>query len=71
LLGHFALGEKIVLGYIREIENFPEDLEWKIRHLILSHHGKKEYGSPVEPQIPEAEILFRLDSLDATYMFQI
>ena len=67
LIGHFGLGEEIVLKVIRQIEDFPEDLEWKLRHLILSHHGRKEYGSPVEPQTPEAEILHLIDSLDAKY----
>lgn len=67
LIGHFSLGEEIVLNFIRQIEDFPEDLEWKLRHLILSHHGRKEYGSPIEPQIPEAEILHFLDLLDAKY----
>lgn len=67
LIGHFSLGEEIVAKYIKQIEDFPEDLEWKLRHLILSHHGKKEYGSPVEPQILEAEILYLIDSLDAKY----
>lgn len=67
LIGHFSLGEEIILKYVRMINNFPEDLEWKLRHIILSHHGRKEYGSSVEPQIPEAEIIYHLDSLDANY----
>lgn len=67
LIGHFSLGEEIVLEHIRKIDDFPEELEMKLRHLVLSHHGKNEYGSPVEPQIPEAEILHLIDSLDAKY----
>ena len=67
LIGHFSLGEEIILKYVRMIKSFPEDLEWKLRHIILSHHGRKEYGSSVEPQIPEAEIIYHLDSLDANY----
>ena len=67
LIGHFSLGEEIVIEYIKQIDGFPEDLEWKLRHLILSHHGRKEYGSPVEPQIPEAELLHLIDFLDAKY----
>jgi len=70
LIGHFSLGEEIVLQHIRKIIDFPEVLEIKLRHLILSHHGKKEYGSPIEPQIPEAEILHLIDSLDAKYKEQ-
>lgn len=36
-----------------------------LRHMVLSHHGKQEFGSPVEPMIPEAEMLSLLDDLDA------
>ncbi len=67
LIGHFSLGIEIVAQYIKQIENFPEDLERKLVHLILSHHGRKEYGSPIEPQTPEAEILHLLDNLDARF----
>ncbi len=65
LVGHFYLGVDIVSEYIRKMEVFPQELATKINHLILSHHGSKEYGSPVEPKIPEAEILHLLDFLDA------
>ena len=67
LIGHFSLGEEIVVEYISQIDNFPEDLKCRIRHLILSHHGRKEYGSPVESQILEAQILHLIDFLDAKY----
>ena len=67
LIGHFSLGEQIVMEYIKQIDYFPEELAWKLRHLILSHHGRKEYGSPVGPQIPEAVILHLIDSLDAKF----
>ncbi len=36
-----------------------------VRHMILSHHGQYEYGSPVLPMIPEAEFLTFIDNLDA------
>jgi len=36
-----------------------------LRHMVLSHHGVYEYGSPVLPMIPEAEVLYLLDNLDA------
>jgi 3'-5' exoribonuclease len=67
LIGHFALGDEIICKYIKRIEYFPENLEWKLRHLIQSHHGRKEYGSPIEPQIQEATILYLIDSLDAKF----
>ena len=36
-----------------------------VRHMILSHHGEYEFGSPVLPMIPEAEILHYIDNMDA------
>ncbi|MCI6753781.1 MAG: 3'-5' exonuclease, partial [Galactobacillus timonensis] len=36
-----------------------------LRHMILSHHGKLEFGSPMMPEIPEAEALFLIDNMDA------
>ena len=42
-----------------------------LRHLILSHHGQLEYGSPVRPQIMEAEILHMIDNIDAEMMMMI
>jgi len=67
LMGHIYLGTEIVSNFIKEIEDFPPELEKKLLHLILSHHGKKEFGSPVEPQIKEAEILHYLDMLDSKF----
>ncbi len=67
LMGHIFLGADIVSSFIKEIEDFPHELEEKLIHLILSHHGRKEYGSPVEPQIKEAEILHHLDILDSKF----
>ena len=65
LSGHIFLGAEIISKFIKEIEDFPHELEEKLIHLVLSHHGMKEYGSPVEPQIKEAEILHYLDILDS------
>lgn len=67
LMGHIFLGAEIVSNFIKEIEYFPLELEEKLMHLILSHHGRKEFGSPVEPQIKEAEILHYLDILDSNF----
>ena len=36
-----------------------------LQHMILAHHGKNEYGSPVLPQIKEAEVLYLIDNMDA------
>ena len=67
LIGHIHLGANIVLEYIKDIDDFPEDLKNRILHLILSHHGKKDWGSPVEPTLPEAEVLHYLDMIDSRY----
>jgi 3'-5' exoribonuclease len=65
LLGHIALGAQVVSRMVAEIEGFPEDLRIEIEHLVLSHHGSREFGSPVEPMTIEAFILASVDDLDA------
>jgi len=65
LIGHLALGYLQVAKKIDQIENFPDELKYKILHLILSHHGKLEYGCPVKPALLEAVALFYLDELSA------
>ncbi len=67
LYGHLILGDQFVSKVLKRIDNFPKDLENRIRHLILSHHGKIEWNSVVEPQIPEAEILHLLDMIDSRF----
>lgn len=67
LIGHIILGDQLISSIIDQIENFPQDLENQIRHIILSHHGRKEWGSPVEPQSNEAEIVHYLDLLDSRF----
>lgn len=64
-LGHLIIGMNLVQPLIDEIEAFPEDLRNKIIHILLSHHGKKEWGSPVEPSIPEAQAVHFADNFDA------
>jgi 3'-5' exoribonuclease len=67
LHGHLILGDQFVSKVLKRIDNFPKDLENRIRHLILSHHGKIEWNSVVKPQIPEAEILHLLDMIDSRF----
>lgn len=66
LVGHIAIGAGMVRDATREIPDFPETLRLEIEHLILSHHGARELGSPVEPITVEAFILSAIDDLDAT-----
>lgn len=65
LIGHITLGDEFVAACMRDIPEFPEDLGLVVRHLILSHHGQYEYGSPKRPKTPEALLLSYLDDLDA------
>ena len=65
LLGHIILGDQSLMAHIATIEGFPELTAAKLRHILLSHHGKKEWGSPVEPMFPEALAVHEADDLDA------
>ena len=65
LIGHITIGAGMVRDVAREIPNFPQDLQLQIEHLILSHHGQRAMGSPVEPMTVEAFILSAVDDLDA------
>jgi 3'-5' exoribonuclease len=65
LLGHITIGYGMVLEKIKGIEAFPEDLKERLLHIILSHHGQKEFGSPKRPKILEAFIVYHVDHLDA------
>ena len=65
LVGHIALGMMMVRDTINGIANFPIELRSQIEHLIASHHGVREHGSPVEPKTIEAFIVASIDELDA------
>lgn len=69
LIGHIALIDEEITKAIGElgIDDSKEDVT-VLRHLILSHHGQLEYGSPVRPKIMEAEILHFIDNIDAEMM---
>jgi 3'-5' exoribonuclease len=68
LLDHIVLGYRMVEERIKSIEGFPEELELRVLHLILSHHNYGEWGSPVRPLFAEAEALFLADMVDAQLM---
>lgn len=70
LLGHMVMGVEILQQKIGDVqrqtsEPFPEDLAVQLKHLILSHHGQLEFGSPVLPMTLEAIALHFIDNLDA------
>lgn len=67
---HFLLGCEMLREYISKVEGFPEKLAVKLEHMILSHHGQKDWGSLVEPMFLEASLLHFADNLDAkSFMF--
>lgn len=65
LLGHIVLGAEMAGRWIDEIEGFPVELRLRILHMILSHHGQTEWGSPKRPKTPEAFALHLAENADA------
>jgi len=65
LLGHIVIGTRMIEREIERIPRFPEKLAWKLLHMVISHHGFMEYGSPRKPLFLEAELLHQLDNLDS------
>ncbi len=70
LLGHLVQGLRILDDKIDESnrqadEEFPAELAMRLRHMIVSHHGQYEFGSPKLPMTPEAIVLHHLDNLDS------
>ena len=63
LHGEIALGYYRIRREIEEIEGFPEQLAWAVLHIILSHHGSLEHGSPVVPCTREATLVHMIDNL--------
>ncbi|MFN8011061.1 MAG: HD domain-containing protein [Holophagaceae bacterium] len=64
LLGHIAMEAQWIQRAAEGIPGFPEPLRMQVLHLVLSHHGRLEYGSPVVPKTPEALLVHMLDDLD-------
>lgn len=65
LLNHIVLGCAMVDKKLMRIEDFPEELADLLRHMIVSHHGQREFGSPEPPKTIEAVILNYIDEIDA------
>jgi 3'-5' exoribonuclease len=65
MLGHITIGIRMIEEKIAGIPNFPAAKRLLVEHLVLSHHGKYEFGSPKLPMTPEAIMLHYLDDLDA------
>lgn len=65
LIGHLVQGCELVDRHIARIADFPEDLRLLVKHQILAHHGKLEYGSPKVPATVEALLVHYIDDLDS------
>jgi len=65
LLGHITIGVEMVHERIMSVPGFPPELGMLLKHMLLSHHGQYEYGSPKRPKTVEATVLSYLDDLDS------
>jgi 3'-5' exoribonuclease len=65
LLNHIVIGIKMVDDKLSGIHNFPEDQMLLLKHMIVSHHGTREFGSPEPPKTIEAVLLNYIDEIDS------
>ncbi len=65
LVGHITIGATLIDRKIRLIPGFPKELEMQLKHLVLAHHGRLEYGSPKRPATIEAQLVHHLDDMDS------
>lgn len=65
LLGHIVLGVMMVEDKLKPLKDFPPELALRLKHLILSHHGEFDFGSPKRPKFLEAFALHLIDDMDA------
>jgi 3'-5' exoribonuclease len=67
LIGHIVMGVEMIDKKIAAIDDFPRQLALELRHIILSHHGEFEFGSPKRPKTLEALVVHYIDDLDAKF----
>src|SRR5438552_11306885 len=65
LLGHMIIELEMLQAKLAQVPAFPDSLKTLVEHLIISHHGQYEFGSPKLPMFPEALMLHYLDDLDS------
>jgi len=65
MIGHISIAQGMLREKASSLPEFPPKLLTLVEHMILSHHGKREFGSPVLPMTPEAILLSALDDLEA------
>ncbi len=64
-MGHIVLGVVMVEEKLKPLKDFPSELALRLKHLILSHHGEFDFGSPKRPKFLEAFALHLIDDMDA------
>jgi 3'-5' exoribonuclease len=67
MIGHISIAQGMLHEKVKQLEPFPPKLRLLVEHMILSHHGKLEFGSPKLPMTPEAMLLSALDDLEAKF----
>jgi len=65
LVGHLVRGIELVEHFCSKIKNFPHDCKMHLKHILLSHHGSFEYGSPKLPATLEAMLVHQIDVMDS------
>lgn len=65
LLSHIVIGIRMIDEKLDKIENFPKDLATLLKHMVVSHHGSREFGSPEVPKTIEAVLLNYVDEIDS------
>jgi 3'-5' exoribonuclease len=65
LVGHVVMTDEMVSTALQSLPDFPEELALRLRHMLLSHHGRYEWGSPRRPMTLEAITLHHVEDLDA------
>jgi len=65
LLGHMIIELEMLQAKLAQLPGFPDELKILLEHMIISHHGQYDFGSPKLPMFPEALMLHYLDDLDS------
>ena len=67
LVGHISIAQGLLREKVQGLQPFPEKKRVLVEHMILSHHGKYEFGSPKLPMTPEAMLLSAMDDVEAKF----
>ncbi len=67
MIGHISIAQGMLREKVATLPGFPDKLRVLVEHMILSHHGRYEFGSPKLPMTPEAMLLSALDDLEAKF----